>query len=319
MTARSPAPVVVIAGPTASGKSRLALDVAVRFGGTVINADAMQLYRGLAVLTAAPDAAARARVPHRLYGVVDPADPCSAGRWRTMATAEIEAAIAAGRLPVVTGGTGLYLRSLMVGIARIPPVPAGIRAEVRERLARDGAKSLHAELARCDAEGAVRLQPADGQRVARALEVFRATGKPLSAWVRGPPDGGGLPRFRFLVLLLMPPRADLYARINGRFMEMVAAGALDEVRALAARGLDPSLPALKALGVPELMRHLAGEITQDDAVRLGQRATRRYAKRQVTWFRHQISADCVIETQYSESLEREIFSQISNFLLTSAG
>jgi len=309
-------PVVVVAGPTASGKSQLALDIAVEFRGTVINADSMQIYRGLGVLSAAPDREAQARVPHRLYGALDPGEPCSAGRWRAMALAEIEAAARESRLPVVVGGTGLYLRALIGGIARIPPVPAGVRRAVRERLARDGAPALHAELARRDPETAARLVPQDAQRIARALEVLDATDRPLSAWIRGGVEGtGASPRFH--VILLMPSREAVYAAIDARFRAMVAAGALDEVRRLAACGLDPALPAMKALGVPDLLRHLSGELPLDEAVRCGQQATRRYAKRQMTWFRHQLAADQVISAQYSERLRPEIFSQISSFLLTS--
>jgi tRNA dimethylallyltransferase len=309
-------PVVVVAGPTASGKSRLALDIAVEFRGTVINADSMQIYRGLAVLSAAPDEGARARVPHRLYGALDPAEPCSAGRWRAMAVAEIGAAAAESRLPVVVGGTGLYLRALIDGIARIPPIPAAVRTAVRERLARVGAAALHAELALRDPATASRLRPADSQRIARAVEVLDATGTPLSAWIGdGRDEAGGA--FRFHVILLMPPRDQLYAAIDARFEAMLAAGALDEVRSLAGRGLDPALPAMKALGVPELLRLVAGQSSLEEAVRCGQQATRRYAKRQRTWFRHQLAADQVIFAQYSERRRSEIFSQISSFLLTS--
>lgn len=309
-------PVVIVAGPTASGKSQLALDIAVQFRGTVINADSMQIYRGLAVLSAAPDEAARARAPHRLYGVLDPVEPCSAGRWRAMATAEIEAATDDSRLPVVVGGTGLYLRALIGGIARIPPIPADVRKTVRDRLARDGAPALHAELMRRDPDTADRLEPADRQRIARALEVLEATGRPLSGWLRGAREGGDM-AFRFHVILLMPSRDALYAAIDARFRAMLAAGGLDEVRGLAARGLDPALPAMKALGVPELLRLVAGEIPPEEAIRCGQQATRRYAKRQITWFRHQLVADQVISAQYSERRRSEIFSQISSFLLTS--
>lgn len=316
MAAGPATPVVVVAGPTASGKSRLALDIAVEFRGTVINADSMQIYRGLAVLSAAPDAAACARAPHRLYGVLDPAEPCSAGRWRALAMAEIEAAAGKSRLPVVVGGTGLYLRSLIGGIASIPPIPTDIRRAVRERLACDGAPALHAILVRCDPDIAARLQPGDGQRIARALEVLEATGRPLSDWLRGKRDRADA-RPRFHVVLLMPPRDVLYAAIDARFRAMVAAGGLEEVRQLGASGLDPALPAMKALGVPELLRHLAGEISLDEAMQRGQQATRRYAKRQLTWFRHQLAADQIFSTQYSERLKAEIFPQISSFLLTS--
>jgi tRNA dimethylallyltransferase len=309
-------PVVVVAGPTASGKSRLALDIAIEFRGTVINADSMQIYRGLAVLSAAPNDGTRARAPHRLYGVLDPAEPCSAGRWRAMAVAEIGAAAAESRLPVVVGGTGLYLRALIDGIARIPPIPAAVRRAVRERLAAVGAAALHAELALRDPATASRLEPADGQRIARALEVLDATGMPLSAWIGGEREQTG-GAFRFHVILLMPPRDALNAAIDARFKAMLASGALDEVRSLVQCGLDPALPAMKALGVPELLRLVEGRTSLEEAERCGQQATRRYAKRQATWFRHQLAADQLISAQYSERCRSEIFSQISSFLLTS--
>jgi tRNA dimethylallyltransferase len=275
----------------------------------------MQVYRGLRVLTAAPDAASMALAPHRLYGVIDPAEPCSAGHWRALAIGEIESSTMAGRLPILVGGTGLYLRTLIAGIARIPPVPPAVRDAVRRRLAEEGAPALHSELFQRDPVTAARLVPRDSQRIGRALEVLEATGRPMSAWLHGPADGDP-GRYRFLVILLMPPRETLYESIGERFATMVAAGGLEEVRALAERGLDPALPAMKALGVPELLLHISGEIALDEAIRLGQQATRRYAKRQVTWFRHQIAADRIVEAQYSERVGPEIFSLISRFLLT---
>ena len=312
-----PVNVVVVAGPTASGKSALALEIAEAFRGTVINADSMQVYRELPILTAAPDRAARARVPHRLFGVIPAREGCSAGHWRGLAVAEIAAANDAGRLAVVVGGTGLYLRVLLTGLARIPPVPNGLRRAVRGRLGRDGAAALHAELAARDPVMAARLTPGDGQRVARAIEVLEATGRSLADWQRPRPGPGAADRLRFLTLLLMPPRAALYAACDARFEAMIAHGALDEARALGAGGLDPALPAMKAVGLRELLRHGAGEITLEEASRLGRQATRRYAKRQITWFRNQMIPDHTIGAQYSETIKPKIFSYISNFLLTS--
>jgi len=309
-------PAIVVAGPTASGKSLLAADIAEHFSGVVINADSMQVYRGLEVLSASPDAAMQARVPHRLYGVLDPAEICSAGRWREMALSELADARAAGRLPVVVGGTGLYLRSLMAGIARMPPIPREVRERVRDRMAERGSRALHEELRRRDPDSAARLEPGDRQRIARAIEVLEATGKSLTAWQRGGPADGGPAGFRFFVILLAPPRDGVYADCDRRFAEMLQGGALDEVRRLVARRLDSELPAMKALGIPDLRRHLAGEITIEEALRQGQQATRRYVKRQMTWFRHQIVADYVLETKYKEKLWDKIFSEISIFLLT---
>lgn len=309
-------PVLIVAGPTASGKSALAVDVAERFGGVVINADSMQVYRGLDILTSAPDPAMRARAPHRLYGFLDPGEPCSAGQWRARAMAEIGGAHDAGMLPVVVGGTGLYLRTLMSGIAPVPAVPQAVRDSVRARLAELGSRTLHAELRRRDPVAAARLAPGDSQRIVRALEVLEATGRSLTAWQRGgaAEDDAGL---RFVTCLLLPPRDALYRACDDRFDDMLEHGALDEMRALRARGLDPALPAVKALGVPELMRYLSGEIPLEEARRLGQQATRRYVKRQMTWFRHQIVADLTLQAQYHEQYREKIFSFITSSGLTS--
>lgn len=314
-----PSPVVIIAGPTASGKSALAVDVAEAFSGVVINADSMQVYRGLEILSAAPDSDQRSRVPHALYGVLDPATPCSAGDWRNLAVQEIEKAIAGRQVPIVVGGTGLYLRTLMSGIARMPPVPKDIRARVRARLAAAGSEAMHGELARLDPEMAANLAPGDSQRIARALEIIEATGRTLTDWQRGDGRPSDPHQYRFLTVLLAPPREIVYPACDARFLEMLDGGALEEVAFLAERKLDPALPAMKALGVPDLLRHLSGEISREEACRLGQQATRRYVKRQMTWFRHQIIANCMIESQYSHSKREEIFSKISTFLLTRRG
>lgn len=286
--------VLVVVGPTASGKSGLALAIAQACDGTIINADSMQMYRELSIVTARPGPEAEAQVPHRLYGALPAAEVCSAARWRTLALDAIAAAHAQGRLPVVVGGTGLYVRALMEGLSEIPEIAPEVRATARERLAVLGAAGLHADLGRRDAETAARLRPGDSQRIVRAWEVLEATGRSLSDWQRagcsGPPAG-----LRFSVLVLDPPRPDLYAACDGRLRAMVAAGALDEVRALVALGLDAGLPVMKALGVPEFRRHLEGGLPLDQAVAAAQQATRRYAKRQVTWFRHQVvdrAAEC---------------------------
>ena len=280
--------VVVIGGPTASGKSGMALDIAGALGGTVINADSMQLYADLDVLTARPGAADLARAPHRLYGVLPAEERGSAARWRDLALAEIAAAHEAGRLPVVVGGTGLYLRSLMEGLSAVPPVPEEVRRAAHARLREMGGDAFRAALVARDPASA-RLNPGDTTRLTRAWEVLEATGHPLSHWQTQAADGApaGL---AFTVLLLDPPRDALYANCDRRFAAMMGQGALEEVRRLVARGLDPDLPAMKALGVPELRRYLQNELSLDEAVALAQQSTRRYAKRQVTWFRHQLAA-----------------------------
>jgi len=306
---------VVIAGPTASGKSALAAAAAAAFGGTVVNADALQVYRELDIVTARPGPALTARAPHRLYGVLPAAEPCSAGRWRGLALDAIAAARAAGRLPLVVGGTGLYIRSLLEGIADVPPVPAACRRAARERLTAIGPAAFHAEVAARD-PAAARLAPGDTQRLLRAWEVAEATGRPLSAWQAAPPPP---PPVRALAIVLQPPRPALHAAIEGRFRAMLDRGAADEVRALLALGLDPMLPAMKAVGVRELAAWLAGRQSREDAAAAAIQATRQYAKRQTTWFRHQLAADRRFDAQYSERLEPEIFSLISSFLLTTAG
>ena len=315
-------PVVVVAGPTASGKSALALDIAEAFGGVIVNADAMQVYRELEILTARPDAAALGRAPHRLYGVLPGAEVCSAGRWRDMALAEIAAARAACRLPLVVGGTGLYLRALTRGLAPLPPVPAALRRAVRQRHRELGGAAFHAALAARDPATAARLEPGDSQRLIRAWEVLEATGRPLAEWQAA--DSGADTPYRFLCIALMPPRDALYAACDRRFLGMVEAGALDEVRALLALGLDPQLPVMKALGVPELAAHLDAALPLERAVARTQQATRRYAKRQMTWLRTQLPRDfsgnqvslVVFHAQYSESLRKEIFTIIREYVLT---
>jgi tRNA dimethylallyltransferase len=278
---------VLIAGPTASGKSALALALAEELGGTIINADSMQVYRDLRIITARPTHAEEARIPHLLYGHVDAAENYSVGRWCVDAGAAMAEVERAGRLPVVIGGTGLYFKTLTRGLAAVPPIPPDVRAAVRERLAAEGIAALYAELAARDAATAQRLMPGDRARVTRALEVVLATGRSLTDWHR---DGmhPALDPDRAVKIFLDVDRAELYRRIDARFDVMLASGALDEVRALGRRGLDPALPAMKAHGVPWLIRHLQGEIGLDAAADEGKRDTRRYTKRQATWFRHQL-------------------------------
>ena len=308
-------PVLIVAGPTASGKSALALAVAEESDGVVINADSMQVYAELRILTARPGPHDEARAQHRLYGVLPVTEVCSAARWRDMAIAAISEAHEAGRLPVLCGGTGLYLRALMQGLSPIPEIPDEVRRDIRQRLARDGPAAQYERLRGCDPEAAARLAPGDRQRVARALEVLSATGRPLSDWLALPPEGPP-PGLRFQVVLLAPSRETLYAACDERLVEMVRAGALEEVEALRQEGLDPALPAMRALGVPAFLRHQAGELGLEEAIDMAQQATRRYAKRQTTWFKHQIISNLMLETQYSENFLPKIFSFIRQNLLT---
>ena len=307
-------PVVVVAGPTASGKSGLAVAIAEELDGVVINADSMQVYRDLHIVTARPGAADCARAPHRLYGVLDGADICSAGRWREMAEREIRAALANGRVPVVVGGTGLYLKALMEGFSEVPAVAPEVVSAVEDRVLRRGPEELHTDLAERDPVMAKRLRPSDRQRLVRAVSVLEATGRSLADWqadfVPAAPD------LTFHTVLLMPPRPELYASCDMRFDAMVAAGAVDEVRALLNRGLPASCPVMRAIGVSELSAVIDGRMSMEDAKAKAQQATRNYAKRQCTWFRHQMIADQVLGAQFSESVSLEIFSKIRHFVLT---
>ena len=288
MTGRAPSKrAVLIAGATASGKSALALALAEELGGSIINADSMQVYRDLRIITARPTPVEEARVPHLLYGHVDAAENYSVGRWCVDARAALAAVERAARLPIVVGGTGLYFKALTQGLAAVPPIPADIRAAVRSRLKGEGIAPLYAELSDRDPATAQRLRPGDRARITRALEVVLATGRSLTNWHR---DGmePALDTDAAVKIFLDAERAELYRRIDARFDAMLASGALDEVRALGRRGLDPALPAMKAHGVPWLLRAIAGEIDLAAAAEEGKRDTRRYTKRQATWFRHQL-------------------------------
>jgi tRNA dimethylallyltransferase len=278
---------IVIAGPTASGKSALALRVAEATGGVIINADSMQLYRDLRILTARPTPADEARVPHRLYGVLAADDPASAGRWLELAGGAIGAARAERRLAIVVGGTGLNLHALLHGLAPVPAIPAAVRSAARARFAALGAPAFHAELAAHDPAMAARLHPSDRQRLIRAYEVVVGTGRSLAAWQEAPPVRIDLPTLR-TGIALMPPRAALYDRIGRRLREMIERGALAEVERLRRRGLDPDLPLMKAHAMPELLAHLEGRIDLATALERATVQMRRYVKRQVTWLRHQL-------------------------------
>jgi tRNA dimethylallyltransferase len=282
-----PGSAVLIAGPTASGKSALALALAGQLGGTIVNADSMQVYRDLRIITARPTLEEETRVPHRLYGHVDAAVNYSTGQWLRDVADVLAELKREGRIAIVTGGTGLYFKALTGGLAAVPPIPADMRDAVRGRLEREGAPALHAELARVDPATANRITVNDRSRISRALEVILATGRSLSDWHREglPPlvDAGKTAK-----VFITCERAELLRRIEARFAAMLKAGAREEVRALRDRHLDPSLPAMKAHGVPWLIRHLNGEISVGEAAAGAVMDTRRYAKRQLTWFRNQM-------------------------------
>lgn len=273
---------MVIAGATASGKSAYALARAVAENGVIINADASQVYADLRVLSARPSADEEARAPHRLYGIIDGAQACSAAHWAALAKAEVAAAHAAGKLPIITGGTGLYIRTLLDGIAPVPEIDPSVRGEVRAL----GAQAAWDALVREDPAMAARLNRADRQRVARALEVVRATRRSLADWQQQL-EGGIGSEVELDACVVTLPRDQLYKRCDARLAAMLDDGALDEVAALLARGLASDLPVMKALGVAPLAALLRGEIDRATALALAQQTTRNYAKRQATWFANQ--------------------------------
>jgi len=301
--------VIVITGPTASGKSALALALAEQRRGMVINADAMQAYDAFPILTAQPTAGERARVPHALYGILPLSETLSAARWRSLAERAIEGALAEGRQPILCGGSGLYLKTLMQGIAAIPDTPPGVRDAANAEWLALGPERFRERLAEKDPAIVARLKPGDRQRHVRAWEVWTSTGRPLSEWQAGKAEAA---RWRFLVALLAPDRAWLRQRIALRFDAMLRLGVLAEVRAVFDRAPDPRWPGLKAHGAPELFRHFRSELSLEDARRIAIDHTRQYAKRQMTWFRHQLAPDLVFDAAASPNME-----QLEKFLTNS--
>ncbi|MDX3806374.1 MAG: tRNA (adenosine(37)-N6)-dimethylallyltransferase MiaA [Bosea sp. (in: a-proteobacteria)] len=279
---------VLIAGPTASGKSALAIEIARRFGGVVVNADSMQVYGDLRILSARPSEAEEAMVPHRLYGHVDGAVNYSAMRYATDVAALLPQLWGQGKLPVLVGGTGLYFKAVTEGFSAMPPVPEAVRAVFRARAETMATEALHAELADLDPVMGERLRPSDRMRVMRAIEVHLATGRSLASF-QGEREPGPLDGLPLLRLFVSPEREQVRARIDQRFEVMMAEGALEEVARLRQRRLDPLLPIMRAHGVPGLIAYLDGALSLEDAIRRGQADTRAYAKRQVTWFRHQMT------------------------------
>lgn len=293
---------ILIAGPTASGKSALAVRIARRIGGVVINADSMQVYRDLRILTARPTPEEEASVRHALFGHVDAAVNYSVGRWLEDLRVLLDALAREGATPVIAGGTGMYFKAALHGLSDIPQVPDELRAKVRAEAEGLAPERLHERLSERDPQTAARLRPTDPQRILRALEVLEATGRPLASFqgARSAPllDETACPAF-----FLDPPRAELYARINERFDHMLERGALDEVRAMGARGLEPALPAMRAHGAPHLLRFLRGELSLEEAAARGKLDTRHYAKRQQTFARHQLPSFHWLAPQEAETLE----------------
>ena len=304
--------IIVIAGATASGKSSLAVAVAEKFYGTVVNADSMQVYKELRLLTARPLEKEEKQIPHRLYGVLSGEKACSAGIWLEMAKNEIKTAWVANRIPVITGGTGLYIRSLVKGLSPIPEVSQSIRKQARELMENVGNESFYSSLAAKDPEMASRLHVSDSQRLIRAWEVLESTGKSLAYWQSLPPKP--VIDVNPFVIFINRPREILYENCNNRFVEMFDNGAVEEVRSLLSLNLSAELPVMKALGVKEITAFINGNKTRQEAIEAAQQATRRYAKRQTTWFKHQLEANMIVSKLDKDRLSSEMFSKIHLFL-----
>ena len=299
---------IMVAGPTASGKSALAIDLARAFDGVVINADSMQIYQDLSVVTACPDEAEKTQAPHVLYNTLDGAEACSVGKWLKLATAEVERAHQSGKLPILCGGTALYLNAAQHGMSQIPEVPNDIHEQVITEHRERGGQAMLDELAKIDVTLADKLFAGDSQRITRAIEVYRHTKRPLSAWQNDPQIGQLSGRaYNFFI---SPDRAHLYERINLRFATMWDKGAVDEVIKLRERRLDNKLPVMKAVGVPQIIDYLDGKLSREDAIAEAQMQSRRYAKRQFTFFRNNFITNYTLNETYSKSMDLNFFSNI---------
>lgn len=302
---------ILIAGPTASGKSALALRIAEETGGVIVNADSMQVYRELPILSARPSAADEARAPHRLYGHVPASEAYSVGRFVREAQGVLAEILGEGRRPVFVGGTGLYFKALLEGLSPIPAIPPAIREHWRAEADRKGAAKLHRKLLELDPVTASRLQPSDPQRIVRALEVLDATGRPLWEWQNEP----GVPVVKAedtVRLVVMPEREALTARSDRRFDEMMRRGALEEARGISKLGLDPALPSMRALGLRPLLAHLAGDLDREEAVAEAKAETRRYIKRQATWINGNMKSWNRLPAQQMESIGGDIVAFIDS-------
>ncbi|MEK8090603.1 tRNA (adenosine(37)-N6)-dimethylallyltransferase MiaA [Thermithiobacillus plumbiphilus] len=308
MTAAYPA--IFLMGPTASGKTDLAIALADRLPVDIISVDSALVYRGMDIGTAKPDPALRQSYPHALIDIRDPSENYCAGDFRRDALACMAATRARGRIPLLVGGTGLYFRALEQGLIEIPPIPAALRDQLRRRLALEGARALHTELARHDPLAASRIHPNDSQRITRALEVWQATGRPLSAWQQRP--GGDRADYRYLKLVLAPPRDLLYERIGRRLAQMSSNGFPEEVQRLWRQGLDPELPAMRAVGYRQLLAWCRGEMSLDAALAAALQATRQLAKRQLTWLRGETGCE-LLDTSMSVQIAEQVARRIRQF------
>lgn len=303
---------ICLAGPTASGKSGLAVAIAQQCNGAIINADSMQVYAGIPIISAAPDETEQNGVPHYLFGQIDPAQRYSQADWLKAATDTVAIIRANGQIPILVGGTGFYFKAATEGIVPMPDISSDVKVQAQAMLNEAGNQGLHARLAEIDPDLAARLEPGDSQRVLRGMEIWLASHIPLSKWQKGVAKGRLLGRP--LSVYLRPPRDMLYRKINSRFEQMVEHGAIDEISALHARKLDETLPAMKAVGVRPILDMLKNIINKEKAIELAQRDSRRYAKRQFTWFDHQYNADVVIDYfPEDEHKEMAIHTVLSNF------
>ena len=303
---------VIICGPTGSGKSSLALNLAKKFKGVIINADSVQIYREIKVLSGRPTSDDYRQAPHRLYGVMSIFKPCTLGVWRKMALEMIKECDLSGHLPIICGGTGLYIKFLLNELSPIPDIPPSIKLEAREKLEELGNENFRELLLRNDPVSAYRIKLGDTNRLLRAWEVFTATTKPLSYWHEQSRETGS--KDKFFKVCLMPKREVLYSKCDKRFLDFVELGALEEAEALNFITASPELPASKTLGLLELIKYTKGELELSEAIDQAQRTTRRYAKRQLTWFRHQIDEDFLIQNLCCRKTVSDCFEKIVNFL-----
>ncbi|MEC7148391.1 MAG: tRNA (adenosine(37)-N6)-dimethylallyltransferase MiaA [Pseudomonadota bacterium] len=303
---------VIICGPTGAGKSSLALNLAEKFEGVIINADSVQIYREIKILSGRPTSDDYRKAPHRLYGIMSIFKPCTLGIWRKMALETIKECELSGRLPIICGGTGLYIKFLLNELSAIPEISPSIKLEAREKLKELGNENFRELLSKNDPASASRIKSGDTNRLLRAWEVFTATTKPLSYWHKKSRKAGS--QHKFFKVCLMPERKALYSICDQRFLEFVEQGAVEEARAFDFITASPELPASKTLGLLELIKYTKGELELSDAVEQAQRATRRYAKRQLTWFRHQLDEDFLIQNLSCSKTVSDCFKKIVNFL-----
>ena len=303
---------IIICGPTGAGKSSMALNMAKKFKGVIINADSIQIYREIKILSGRPTSDDYRQAPHRLYGVMSIFKPCTLGIWRKMALETIKECELSGHLPIICGGTGLYIKFLLNELSAIPEIPPSIKLEAREMLKELGNENFRELLSKNDPVSASRIKSGDTNRLLRAWEVFTATTKPLSYWHEKSREAG--PQHKFFKVCLMPERKALYSKCDQRFLDFVEQGAVEEARAFDFITASPELPASKTLGLLELIKYTKGELELSDAVEQAQRATRRYAKRQLTWFRHQLDEDFLIQNLSCSKTVSDCFKKIVNFL-----